>query len=171
MNIQSLTSPQTMAVPSMRMQRRSEDQSMRALPRAIPNARFDSAPGIPSMEAPPSIFGDYRHRLPKLPPLKDEEDERMDEPGSPIKGGISSLKDRIGGFEAMDVDMDQGHSLHLKDGPPSDSSREGDSPTRYEDNRDDRPTLHHWRTHSSSTSLANELVTYPMCSFFFLCHV
>ncbi|KAF3929854.1 hypothetical protein ABW19_dt0203547 [Dactylella cylindrospora] len=77
------------------------DSRSRTLPRAIPNAQDAAPPGIPSMEAPPVIFGDYRSRLPSLP--------SVDFPsGTPTsehsKGGISSLRERMHAFDSMQLD-------------------------------------------------------------------
>ncbi|KAJ6255777.1 hypothetical protein Dda_8076 [Drechslerella dactyloides] len=79
----------------------------RTLPRAIPNAHDAPPPGIPSMEAPASIFGDYRHRLPSLPAVDFQSGTPLVERG---KSGISSLRDRMNAFDAMHVDRHQPES-------------------------------------------------------------
>lgn len=101
-----------MGVPSIHVQdpfpnRFDRSSLVRALPRAIPNARDDAVPGIPSMEAPQAIFGDHRHRFPQLPSLSNEMPVGSIA-GQPFKGGIQSLKERYGrGFDVMDVDSEQ----------------------------------------------------------------
>ncbi|KAF3915977.1 hypothetical protein AA313_de0208100 [Arthrobotrys entomopaga] len=105
MNIQHrMVSPQPMGVPDIRVQDPypspfGSDARSRTLPRAIPNAQDAPPPGIPSMEAPASIFGDYRHRLLSLPSV----DFPSGTPTDSRKSG-SSMKDRWHAFNAMQVD-------------------------------------------------------------------
>ncbi|EPS35706.1 hypothetical protein H072_10837 [Dactylellina haptotyla CBS 200.50] len=115
MNIQHrMVSPQPMGVPDIRVQDHYQfggEARSRTMPRAIPNAHDAGPPGIPSMEAPESIFGDIRHRLPSLPSV----DFPTGTPVDPRKSGISSLRDRMHAFDAMQVDnlpMDYPRSSH-----------------------------------------------------------
>ncbi|KAK6358871.1 hypothetical protein TWF696_000051 [Orbilia brochopaga] len=118
MNIQQrIVSPQPMGVPDIRVQDHhhhhhypspfSSDRHTRTLPRAIPNAHDAPPPGIPSMEAPPSIFGDYRNKLPAIPSVDFQSGTPLAERG---KSGISSLRERMHAFDAMQVDLHQPES-------------------------------------------------------------
>src|SRR5947207_9218353 len=106
-----ISSSQAMGIPAIRVQdpfAMSPYTDSRSYPRAIaiPNARDDAPPGIPSMEPPREIFCDYRHQIPSY---------RHE--GAPANGGISglsSLKEQFHRFDAarfgnddMDIDTDR----------------------------------------------------------------
>ncbi|EWC45862.1 hypothetical protein DRE_04869 [Drechslerella stenobrocha 248] len=130
MNIQQrMAPPQPMGVPDIRVQDHYQspfgnNSRLRTLPRAIPKAQDEPPPGIPSMEAPPSIFGDYRHRLPSLLPSDPQNGTSLADRG---KSGISSLRDRMHAFDAMQMDRNTpepsqsslGGSPYLSGGDPS----------------------------------------------------
>ncbi|KAK6499612.1 hypothetical protein TWF481_009977 [Arthrobotrys musiformis] len=127
MNIQHrIVSPQPMGVPDIRVQDHYQspfgnESRSRTLPRAIPNANDAPPPGIPSMEAPPSIFGDYRHRLPSIPSV----DFPTGTPTDSRKSGISSLRERMHAFDCMQVDSTPSDHSRLPHGTPSFEPRGG----------------------------------------------
>ncbi|KAF3934579.1 hypothetical protein ABW20_dc0100457 [Dactylellina cionopaga] len=128
-----MVSPQPMGVPDIRVQDHYQppfggESRSRTLPRAIPNAHDGGPPGIPCMEAPPSIFGDYRHRLPSLP----SEQYPSETPQDRGKGGISSLRERMHAFDAMQVDS-----------TPSDYSFPAHANPAYQSNGESQGTF--WR--------------------------
>lgn len=125
MNIpQRMMSSQPMGVPDIRVQDHypsafGHDRS-RTLPRAIPNSQDAPPPGIPSMEAPAAIFGDYRQNLPTLSSV----DFSVGTPRDERKGGISSLRERMHHFEAMQLDTPSENSRASFGNPPYQSTSE-----------------------------------------------